>query len=532
MIKKLLHIVPILLLLFTVTIPSMQIGHKASANSGDLKVTGTILHLREGPGLSYPIITTLEEGDTLTSIGRQDDWIQVKTDNYEGWVASWLTAPTNSVQTVDKIVISQVDRLNIRTEPDISSAVLGQLSTGNQATLLQESGEWAKISWNGLTGWVSTSYVTINEITKKTTENETDSTDTTENKTETTKNTSATSPEDTTFTVLVDTLNVRKKADLTASKVGTVSKGQVFKVLKQEHNWVQIQFNEDKTGWVYSFYGTFSDVTKSTSTSSSKKELGSVTIIYNGTNLRTDATTSAEVVERVDAGETYPIIGTKGDFYEIQLGEKTAFVANWVVSTDEKNAAVKEEQKTTRKKGTLNGLTIVVDAGHGGNDHGTTGQRGTDEKDITLKTASLLASKLSAAGADVIMTRESDEYVALRKRVSVAHQYDADAFISLHYDATDDSSVSGFTSYYLNGNQKGLAEAIHNGLASKVNLRDRGTQPGNFLVLRENRQPAVLLELGFLSNAGEERVITTEKFREQATLGIYQGILDYFNKDI
>ncbi|MFJ7950079.1 SH3 domain-containing protein [Lysinibacillus sp. NPDC096418] len=522
MIKKLLNIVPILLLLFTVMIPSMQIGQKASANSDDLKVTGTILHLREGPGLSYPIITTLEEGDFLTSIGRQDDWIQVKTSAYEGWVASWLTAPTTNVQTVDKTVIAQVDRLNIRTEPDISSAVLGQLSTGNQATLLQESGEWVKINWNGVIGWVSTSYVTINEKTKKTTET----------KTETSENKTVTSPEDTTFTVLVDTLNVRKKADLTANKVGTVSKGQVFKVLKQEHNWVQIQYNANKTGWVYSFYGTFSDMTKSTSTSSTKKDLGSVTIIYNGTNLRTDATTSAEVVERVDAGETYPIIGTKGDFYEIQLGKKTAFVANWVVSTDAKNTAVKEDTNITRNKGTLNGLTIVVDAGHGGNDHGTTGQRGTDEKDITLKTASLLASKLSAAGADVIMTRESDEYVALRKRVSVAHQYDADAFISLHYDATDDSSVSGFTSYYLNGNQKGLAEAIHKGLGSKINLRDRGTQPGNYLVLRENRQKAVLIELGFLSNAGEERVITTEKFREQASLGIYQGILDYFNKEI
>ncbi len=126
------------------------------------------------------------------------------------------------------------------------------------------------------------------------------------------------------------------------------------------------------------------------------------------------------------------------------------------------------------------------------------------------------------------MTRESDEYVALRKRVSIGHQYEADAFISLHYDATDNSSISGFTTYYLNGNQKGLAESIHSGLASKIDLKDRGTQQGNYLVLRENRQKAVLIELGFLSNVSEERVITTEKFREQATLGIYQGILDYF----
>ena len=82
----------------------------------------------------------------------------------------------------------------------------------------------------------------------------------------------------------------------------------------------------------------------------------------------------------------------------------------------------------------------------------------------------------------------------------------------------------------MNSNQKGLAEAIHDGLSSKLDLRDRGTQQGNYLVLRENRQKAVLIELGFLSNSSEERVITTAKFREQATLGIYQGILNYFNE--
>ncbi len=78
-----------------------------------------------------------------------------------------LTASTNAEQAIAKTVISQVDRLNIRTEPDISSAVLGQLSTGNQAILIKESGEWAKINWNGLVGWVSSSYVTINETTEK-----------------------------------------------------------------------------------------------------------------------------------------------------------------------------------------------------------------------------------------------------------------------------------------------------------------------------------------------------------------------------
>ncbi|WP_421927586.1 SH3 domain-containing protein [Lysinibacillus capsici] len=522
---KILHSIIIFVLMVTMAMPNKNFVQRASADTSDLKVAGTILHLREGPGLSYPIITTLEEGDPLTSIGREGDWYQVKAGNYEGWVASWLTAPTNAKQVIDKTVISQVDRLNIRTEPDISSAVLGQLSTGNQANLVEENGEWAKVDWNGLTGWVSKDYVTINDNPKKETEPKEDAV-------EVTTTTTAPANKDTTFTILVDTLNVRKKPDLNAKKIGTATKGQAFKVLAHEHNWVQIQYNDKKVGWVYSFYGTFSNKVKSTSKTSTSKELESVTIIYNGTNLRTDASTAAEVVERVDAGVNYPIVGVKNDFYEIQIDdEKTAFVANWVVTTSSNKAtSPQKEKEEPRKKGTLTGLTIVVDAGHGGNDHGTTGQRGTEEKGITLKTATLLASKLSAAGANVVMTRESDEYVALRKRVSIAHQYEADAFISLHYDATDDSSINGFTSYYMNSNQKGLAEAIHDGLSSKLDLRDRGTQQGNYLVLRENRQKAVLIELGFLSNSSEERVITTAKFREQATLGIYQGILNYFNE--
>ena len=185
-----------------------------------------------------------------------------------------------------------------------------------------------------------------------------------------------------------------------------------------------------------------------------------------------------------------------------------------------------------RKQGTLKGVTLVIDPGHGGNDKGTTGARGTNEKDINLKTAELLKSKLRSAGAEVIMTRESDVYVDLRKRVSISHQYAADAFISIHYDATDDSSISGFTTYYTSSFQRKLAEYVHDGIAKKVTIRNRGVQPGNYLVTRENKQEAILIELGYLSNPSEESIVTTDFYREQATLGIYQGILKYFDAQL
>ena len=271
-------------------------------------------------------------------------------------------------------------------------------------------------------------------------------------------------------------------------------------------------------------------VETASSTSCDKK----VTVLTNGTNIRSSATTSSTIVSRASAGEKLTVTGEEGDWYNVSLPSgESAFIAKWVVSTGEVAKAnhQDEQQKTARAPGTLNGLTIVVDAGHGGNDRGTTGMQGTDEKLLTLMTAELLSSKLKAAGANVVMTRDSDTYISLRKRVAITQQSGADAFISLHYDANPDTSITGFTTYYTHNNQKALASSLNDGLASTITLRNRGAQPANFLVLRENRQNAVLVELGFLSNPSEERVLTTEMFREQATHGIYQGLINYFDAE-
>lgn len=114
----------------------------------------------------------------------------------------------------------------------------------------------------------------------------------------------------------------------------------------------------------------------------------------------------------------------------------------------------------------------------------------------------------------------------------MAHQQAADAFISIHYDASEDRTISGFTTYYYHSYQESLAQYVHEGVAKQLSLRDRGVQKGNYLVLRENKQNAVLLELGYLSNPGEEKVINTDRFREQATMGIYEGILKYFDDQL
>lgn len=512
---RIIHKMTIILLSAFLLMPYLP----ADAQENEVTVSVTSLKVRTGPGLTYNTIGAVTKGDKLDVIGKENDWLQINFGSSTGWVASWYTTK-ESLELTNKQIVSKVNRLNVRTEPTTSSAVIGQLQEGDSANAYKSEEDWIEIDFQGRKGWINQSYITVTEQTEK-------------------KDT--TSPSDKNlFEVSVNVLNVRSKADLTSKTIGQVNKGDQFAVIDSDHNWVQVKLENGEKGWLYSFYGTFSSSAKV----KSAEEHGTITILYNGTNLRSDSTTSSDVVARVDAGTTFPVVEKTNDWYKIIIDNQTAYVASWVVSVssatsdikeqtvDKSNVEKKEKKNAARKKGTLKGLNIVVDAGHGGNDHGTTGSLGTDEKDITLITSELLSSKLQAAGANVILTRESDEYVDLRKRVSIGHQADADAFISLHYDAIENSSVRGFTTYYMHGYQKEFATYVHNGLGNMISLKDRGTRAGDYLVLRENKQIAILIELGYLSNPSEERNITTQNFREQATHGIYNGIINYFDAQL
>lgn len=512
--KGLLAIISFILIIAAI-FPLLDKNH-VFADTGTVEITGTTVNVRSGPGLSYSVTGDLEQGQTASVVSKQGDWLEVRVDGQEGWIASWLTTTSGDAEkTTGQTTVSSVNGLNVRSQPDLSAAVLTKMNAGDRAEVVSTAGEWIEINFRNSRGFVSKQYISFAEETVAPIE--TESTEE-EKKTAISKVSS--------FEVVVNALNVRSKPDLSSKIQDTVQKGQVFPVLSMAGNWVEIELTKDKIGWVYAFHGQLSDQTVETVQSDINE---SVVILTDGTNLRTAATTSSEVASRANAGDKLAVLAKQDDWYQVSLPDgKTAFVAEWVVSTED--AFAKQQSETTvRKKGTLNGLTIVLDPGHGGNDGGTVGVRKTQEKELTLKTAEILSHHLNAAGAEVVMTRQSDTYVDLRTRVSGSHQAGADAFVSIHYDATDDSSISGFTSYYQHEYQKELAEYLNSELGKKLTLKDRGVQQGNYLVLRENKQPAVLVELGFLSNFNEERVLTSKQFREQAALGLYTGIINYFD---
>ncbi|WP_298787581.1 peptidoglycan-binding protein [uncultured Marinococcus sp.] len=177
------------------------------------------------------------------------------------------------------------------------------------------------------------------------------------------------------------------------------------------------------------------------------------------------------------------------------------------------------------------GKTIVVDAGHGDHDPGAQGN-GLKEKDINLETSKYLASKLRAAGANVVMTRESDKYLSLSQRSSIANNAGADAFISIHTNAGGGHGIETYWySKYEGAESKELAEEIQSGIIRETSGRSRGVKQGNFHVIRETKVPSVLVEVGFIDNATEASYLKQSSYREKLAEGIYQGTNSYFSKN-
>ena len=191
----------------------------------------------------------------------------------------------------------------------------------------------------------------------------------------------------------------------------------------------------------------------------------------------------------------------------------------------------------------LSGKKIVIDPGHGGNDAGAIGPTGVMEKSVTLKVGLELKRLLEAEGATVIMTRETDTTVSskgakasdieeLGARCDVANRNGADIFISIHADSFTRPEARGTTGYYYSKSTSGrgqkLADCIRRNLVEQLGTPSRGTQPCNFYVVKNTDMPATLIELGFISNKDEEKLLDSKEGVQKAAQGILDGIEDYF----
>ncbi len=400
----------------------------------------------------------------------------------------------NAEEAISGEGIVNVEDLKLRNDPDTSSEIKKVLSKGDKITIKGKEGEWLKVKAGSETGWVFGSYVDVPKTEKKT---------------------------DVPYVTLTASLTAKDSPSSSGKSAADLNKGETYEITGEENAWIKIRLSKDKQAWIPSWF-----------TQRTEKELSKVpedsriVILYDDAPLREAASLDAPIKKEADSGDEFKVTGIVNGMYEVKrsFGRK-AYIAGWLAEPIGENPV----QLYDNQAFDLKNKTIIIDPGHGGNDSGTIGENGTLEKDLTFYTARLLARKLEASGATVIVTRSDDTYISLTDRVKLSHLNRADAFISLHYDSAEQATVKGITTYYYHNYQIPLAKALSGAFEDTKELQIRAARFGDYHVLRSNSMPAILLELGYLSNAEEEELITSLEYQATIVQAIYNGLGGYFN---
>lgn len=175
-------------------------------------------------------------------------------------------------------------------------------------------------------------------------------------------------------------------------------------------------------------------------------------------------------------------------------------------------------------------FTVVLDAGHGGSDPGAPSIDGKREKtfnlSLVLKVRALLQSD---SRLNLVLTREGDTYPTLDDRVNLANGLNADLFVSIHTNSNNSASINGTETYYNRPDSKAFAELMHAKIVAAAGLRDRGVKTAGFVVIRETKMPAVLLEIGYLSSKIDNDKLWNDGFQNKVAAAIAAGIKQQLN---
>lgn len=173
--------------------------------------------------------------------------------------------------------------------------------------------------------------------------------------------------------------------------------------------------------------------------------------------------------------------------------------------------------------------TICIDPGHGGIQPGAA-YGGRLEKDATLGISLKLRDKLEASGYHVVMTRETDADVSLKRRCEISNGAGADAFVSIHLNASTNPTAHGAETWEWELAKGALADAVQTELISASGFKDRGVRSTSvFYVLRHTVAPAIVVECGFISNETERGRLFDEAMQDKIAAGIARGIASVIN---
>ncbi len=353
--------------------------------------------------------------------------------------------------------------------------------------------------------------------------------------------------QDNVIKVQTESLNVRLGPGLSYTVMDQASQGQSFNILDENNEWYKIRLNDDRIGWVAKW-----EIDQA-QPAAYDHIIARVTADF--ANIRQYADENSSLLGQVEQGEELDVLFQEDQWVQVLFQGNVAWVsadlvelvegeiqaetpaegpAHDATGASDSTTDLEDEENTDHQTSNhgpaipLSEATIVIDPGHGGTDPGAVTPT-FYEKQVALETSSRLASLLQSTGAEVIMTRTEDTDVSLADRAALSNEYQAHAFISIHYDSTQHpNQKSGTSTYYYDENDSALAETINEALAVHGTLTNNGVHFGDFQVLRDNQQPSILLELGYLNNEHDLSIVYTDDYQTAIAEAIYQGLVNYF----
>lgn len=250
---------------------------------------------------------------------------------------------------------------------------------------------------------------------------------------------------------------------------------------------------------------------------------------YNETTFKNTFANTAFSEARI---ELIPQIGLK-----LSVPAKSNSLVNTYLGADGKTIKIKiktpkqQVQKPVTQNNTVpKGVRkVVIDAGHGGSDYGAL-RNNINEKDITLDVSKRVEALLKKEGYAVKMTRSNDVYVSLQDRVSISEAYAPDIFVSIHVNSSVKPEITGIETHYYHQESMSLAQTVHTALASAINSKNRGLFKSKFYVINHTTSPAILVEIGFISNDSERAQLVSEKRKQDTAKAIVEGVKNYFKE--
>lgn len=449
----------------------------AFADTGYTNISTISIH--KDADYSSKITDTISLNTKLEIINEKNEWYHIKTsEGTEGFIEKcFVTVPAK------KYVANNTDyKINIRTSPTTSSKSVGQLMPNEKAKYIDTYHSWHIIEYKNKEYYVA-SWLTDIEY------------------------------EDSgNVYLLYDKINIRDSNSLTGNVIAQGNKNDTYTVIGEKNGWLNLKMDDGQTGYVAGWLTTYDENYHLNDISVYKKTLDEL-------NVRSLPSSKGEKINALSKDALVKTIETKNGWDKVVAFDGTV---GWC-----SNDYLKEVNP-------LEGKTILLDPGHGGNDPGSISFSGKYEKYVNMDVSINLKSILESMGANVHLTRTGDYYITNKERGRMADKLGTDILLSIHHNSLNNSDYFGLSTYYNTINYKSpkygydLAESIYLNATSINGVYRDGILNRNYEVLRETNTPAALIEIGFMSNPTEEMNVHSSSFQSVMAEKIAYGIVDYF----